>query len=136
MPKSSKLLEQFGIESDANFLASVKEPTLRRMKSFEALKRRYLRRTSDAFERLEIRRRIAETLVSIAAHEHPKILLRYLRRLERLGYSTPDRLVWACAIANHQRSHAGVRNELAKMLRRADRMLNRIGLLVCMCPNS
>lgn len=67
---------------------------------FKTLERRLLARSSSAFERREIRRRIAEALLtqSFANDCAWAVFKRALRRIQRLGYSSVDRRYHVAAI--------------------------------------
>lgn len=52
-----------------------------------------------ASEQLELRRRIAEDLLTAASEGPWRLFSPYLRRMERLGYSGLDRCLLACVLA-------------------------------------
>lgn len=82
-----------------------------KIQAYNQLERRLLREMCTAFEKRELRRRIAEDLL-MATHTGPwRRFSPYLRRLEKLGYSTMDRRLLACVLAAKaaKGSPAGVR---------------------------
>jgi hypothetical protein len=69
------------------------------IQAYKQLEKRLLRDEPTATEKRELRRRIAEDLV-MATREGPwRLFSPYLRRLEKLGYSTMDCRLFACVMA-------------------------------------
>ena len=71
-------------------------PFDRKVAAYENLKIKHLGKIESKTDRLEVRRRIAESLLAAAVGQPWHVFARYLRRLQRLGFSTPDRLVLTC----------------------------------------
>jgi hypothetical protein len=70
-----------------------------KIQAYKQLEKRLLKEEPTASEKRELRRRIAEDLV-VTTHEGPwRVFSPYLRRLEKLGYSTMDRRLLACVMA-------------------------------------
>jgi len=123
MSKRSGLLADFARASDRLLLVVADSTFADIQAAYESLKRDYLKLSKNPSERLEIRRRVAENLLRAAAREAPTVLLRHLERLERLGYSSVDGLVWACSVASRSGGDPEVRARLLRMMRRAERMM-------------
>jgi hypothetical protein len=74
-------------------------PIAEQVQAYKQAEKRILRETRTAFEEKEMRRRIAESLLRVTSSGPWKGFSPYLRRMERLGYSSMDcRLVvvaWA-----------------------------------------
>jgi hypothetical protein len=69
------------------------------IRAYNQLERRLLKEEPTASEKRELRRRIAEDLVMATSDGPWRLFSPYLRRLERLGYSTLDRHLFACVMA-------------------------------------
>ncbi len=69
------------------------------VQAYKQAEKRILRETRTAFERQEMRRRIAEWVLRAATFGPWKGFSPHLRRLERLGYSSMDSRMWVCAWA-------------------------------------
>jgi len=97
--------------------------------AYESLKRKYLGRVRSPSPRLEIRRRIAESLVASAVDQPWYVFARYLRRLQRLGFSTPDRLVLTCYdAARAVKGDTRAKDVAQRLITRAWRSLNASSL--------
>ena len=92
-------------------------PFPERLRLFEDIKAHHLREASVHSSRLEIRRRIAEDLVREAAHDQEwSVFLRYVRRLQRLGYSAPHVRVWLSAMVARVAVRQGIGIPMAKRM--------------------
>jgi hypothetical protein len=70
-----------------------------KIQAYKQLEKRLLKEERTAAGRLELRRRIAEDLI-MATRDGPwRLFSPFLRRLERLGYSTMDRRLLACVMS-------------------------------------
>ncbi len=74
-------------------------PIAEQVRAYKQAEKRILRETRTAFERQEMRRRIAEWVLRAATFGPWKGFSPHLRRLERLGYSSMDSRMWVCAWA-------------------------------------
>ncbi|HEY2029805.1 MAG TPA: hypothetical protein VGH20_11415 [Myxococcales bacterium] len=116
--KHESIGTSFARESDHLIRALVGVPFVEKVAAYESLKRKYLQRVSDKETRLEVRRRIAESLLMASISEPWPIRERYLRRLKRLGFTEPSQAVLACGWAS--------RNAAAKNDARAVRIIRRL----------
>ena len=92
--------------------------------AYEKLRRKHLGQVTAKAGRLEIRRRIAESLVEAAAGQPWHVFERYLKRLQRLGFTTPDRLVLACFYAaKAAKGDAKAKARVQRLIIRARRAL-------------
>jgi hypothetical protein len=97
--KARTVLDGLAADRDAAIVRSKEMPFPERLRLFEDIKAHHLREASVRSSRLEIRRRIAEDLVREAALDQEwSVFLRYVRRLQRLGYSAPHVRVWLAAM--------------------------------------
>jgi len=69
------------------------------IQAYEQLEKRLLKDEPTATEKRELRRRIAEDLIRVTREGPWRLFSPYLRRLEKLGYSTMDRRLFACVMA-------------------------------------
>ncbi|WP_331114036.1 hypothetical protein [Archangium sp.] len=69
------------------------------VQAYKQLEKRILKETRTAFERQEMRRRIAETLLMVTSAGPWRGFSPYLRRMERLGYSSMDCRLLVCSWA-------------------------------------
>jgi len=67
--------------------------------AYKQFERRRLKDVRTAFEKREALRRIAEDLVMVTSDGPWRSFSPYLRRLEKLGYSTMDRRLLACVMS-------------------------------------
>jgi hypothetical protein len=81
------------------------------IQAYKQLEKRILQETRTAFERREMQRRITETLLMVTSAGPWRGFSPYLRRMERLGYSSMDcRLLVCCWAAQAAKgSPVGVR---------------------------
>lgn len=86
-----------------------------KVQAYKQLEKRILKETRTAFEKLEMQRRITETLLMETRAGPWKGFSPYLRRMERLGYSSMDGRLLVCAWAAQasKGSQAGVRKAAA-----------------------
>ncbi len=90
---------RIGQERDRLFLSLRNASVAEKIQAYEQLEKRLLKEVRTAAEERELRRRIAEDLI-MATREGPwRLFSPYLRRLERLGYSTMDRRLLACVMS-------------------------------------
>lgn len=90
---------RWGQERDRLFLSLRNASIAEKIQAYKRFEKRRLEEAFTAFEEREARRRIAEDLV-VATSEGPwRVFSPYLRRLERLGYSTIDRRLLACVMS-------------------------------------
>jgi hypothetical protein len=75
--------------------ASVSE----KIQAYKRLEKRLLQEERTAVEKRELQRRIAEDLLMATRNGPWRLFSPYLRRLERLGYSTMDRRLLACVMS-------------------------------------
>jgi hypothetical protein len=90
--------------------------------AYKQLEKRILKETRTAFEKQEMRRRITEDLLSATSAGPWRGFSPYLRRMERLGYSSMDcRLLVCCWAAQATKgSHAG-RRKTAELIAEFER---------------
>jgi hypothetical protein len=117
--KATDWSRDLGVDRDRLYLELLNAPFDQKVAAYESLKRRYLGQVKSKRDRLEIRRRTAESLLLAAAGQPWHVFARYLRRLQRLGFSTPDRLVLTC----HETAMAARGNATAKAI--AQRLIAR-----------
>jgi hypothetical protein len=104
MPRKLTLDEQerslrWGRERARLFLALRDASVAEKIQAYKQFERRRLEEARTAWEQREVRRRVAEELI-LATSEGPwRQFSPYLRRLERLGYSTMDRRLLACVLS-------------------------------------
>ncbi|MGZ3458606.1 MAG: hypothetical protein ACXU86_08885, partial [Archangium sp.] len=86
-----------------------------KIQAYKQLEKRVLKETRTAFERREMQRRITETLLMVSSAGPWRAFSPYLRRMERLGYSSMDCRLLVCAWAAQasKGSPAGVRKTAA-----------------------
>lgn len=93
--------------------------------AYEDLKRKYLKQVRIEADRLEIRRRIAESLVTAAVGQPWIVFVRYLNRLGRLGFATPDILISTCYdVARAAQGDKKAKKTARRLMARAERALN------------
>jgi hypothetical protein len=90
---------RFGAERDRLFLSLRNASVPEKLQAYKQFEKRRLKDAHTAFEKREARRRIAEDLVMVTSDGPWRLFSPYLRRLERLGYSTMDRRLFACVMA-------------------------------------
>jgi hypothetical protein len=85
------------------------------VQAYKQLEKRILKETRTAFEKQEMRRRITEDLLRATSAGPWRGFSPYLRRMERLGYSSMDCRLLVCAWSAQavKRSPAGVRKTAA-----------------------
>ncbi len=90
-------------------------PIAEQVRAYKQAEKRILKETRTAFERQEMRRRIAESLLRSTSKGPWRGFSPYLRRMERLGYSSMDcrLLVLAWAAQATKGSPAGRRKTAA-----------------------
>jgi hypothetical protein len=99
MTESEERSLRVGQARDRLFLSLRNASVAERIQAYKQLEKRLLKDEPTATEKRELRRRIAEDLI-MATREGPwKLFSPYLRRLEKLGYSTMDRRLFACVMA-------------------------------------
>jgi hypothetical protein len=111
-------------ERDHLTLALRNAPISERIQAYRRFEKRTLNEARTAFEKLEMRRRATESML-MAAMEGPwKGFSPYLRRMERLGYSSMDcrMLVFAWA-ARATKSSAAGRRKTAALIAEFERRL-------------
>ncbi|HSP80683.1 MAG TPA: hypothetical protein VLQ93_19295 [Myxococcaceae bacterium] len=74
-------------------------PIFEQVHAFKQLEKRVLKETRTEFERREMRRRITEDLLRATSAGSWRGFSPYLRRMERLGYSSMDCRLLVCAWA-------------------------------------
>lgn len=86
-----------------------------KVQAYKQLEKRILKEASTAFEKQEMRRRITEDLLMATMAGSWRGFSPYLRRMERLGYSSMDCRLLVCAWAAQaaRGSVAGVRKTAA-----------------------
>jgi hypothetical protein len=88
-----------GQQRDRLFLSLRNASISEKIQAYKQFEKRLLKEERTASGRRELRRRIAEDLL-VAASDGPwRGFSPYLRRLERLGYSTMDRRLLACVMS-------------------------------------
>jgi hypothetical protein len=86
-------------ERERLFIALRNASVAEKLQAYKQFEKRRLKEVRTAFEKREARRRIAEDLI-VATSDGPwRLFSPYLRRLERLGYSTMDRRLLACVMS-------------------------------------
>ncbi len=116
----SALSIQFARDFDATRLQHLRERFAAQESALEDLKRRYLRMRLAPAERLEVRRRVAEGILFAATEEPWLVFRRYLRRLDRLGYSKPHILVMTAMLTSRRvPGSLGARKEANRLFRKA-----------------
>jgi hypothetical protein len=90
---------RWGRERDHLKLSLRDASVAEQIQAYKQFEKRRLKETCTAFERQEIRRRTAEDLVMATCEGPWRLFSPYLRRLEKLGYSTMDRRLFACVMA-------------------------------------
>lgn len=113
--ESEERFMRWAQERDHLALALRNAPIAERLQAYRRFEKRILREARTAFETLEMRRRVTESML-MATMEGPwKGFSPYLRRMERLGYSSMDcrMLVLAWAARATKGSAAGRRKTAA-----------------------
>jgi hypothetical protein len=102
---------RWGQERGRLFLALRNASIPEKVQAYKQLEKRLLREACSAAEARELRRRIAEDLLMATSAGPWRGFSPYLRRLERLGYSSMDRRLLVCVLAAQasKGSPAGVR---------------------------
>jgi hypothetical protein len=90
---------RWGQERDRTFLSVKRAPFEEKVSAYEALGRRLVKEARGPRERIEIQRRIAEDLLRVSRSASWRVFSQYLRRLERLGFTSLDRRLLACVLA-------------------------------------
>lgn len=90
---------RWGRERDRLFLSLRDASVAEKVRAYKQFERRRLKEARTAFEQREVKRRVAEDLVMAASDGPWRLFSPYLRRLERLGYSTMDRRLLACVLS-------------------------------------
>lgn len=127
--KAKTWSRDLGQERSILYRELLSAPFNEKVSAYESLKRKYLRRVRSPSHRLEIRRRIAESLVTSAVDQPWNVFARYLRRLQRLGFTTPDRLVLTCYnAAQAVKGDARAKDMAQRLITRAWRSLNALRL--------
>ena len=90
---------RIGQERGRLVLALRHASVVEKIQAYKRLERRLLKEVHTAAEAREVRRRIAEDLVTATSDGPWRLFSPYLRRLERLGYSTMDRRLLACVMS-------------------------------------
>jgi hypothetical protein len=124
LERSHALMGAFAAEVTRLMVDLRSSPFHEKVAAFERLKGDYLQKLKNPALQLEIRRRVAEALIREALKEPWAVLRTYLRRLTRLGYSSPDTAVWVgCTVARLKNKNAEARRFALTLLKRAERML-------------
>jgi hypothetical protein len=89
----------WGQERDRLALSLRDASVAEQIQAYKQFEKRRLKEAGTAFERREVRRRTAEALVMTTREGPWRLFSPYLRRLEKLGYSTMDRRLFACVMA-------------------------------------
>lgn len=79
------------------FLSIHRAPIAEQVRAYKQAEKRILKETRTAFEKQEMRRRIAESLLRVTSSGPWRGFSPYLRRMERLGYSSMDCRLLVCA---------------------------------------
>ncbi|REG37586.1 hypothetical protein ATI61_101572 [Archangium gephyra] len=98
-------------ERERLFVLLRNAPMAEKVRAYKLFERRRLKDVGTAFEKREARRRIAEDLVMVTSEGPWRLFSPYLRRLEKLGFSTMDGRLLACVMSAKasKGSVAGVR---------------------------
>ncbi|HEX5747234.1 MAG TPA: hypothetical protein VFZ09_13405 [Archangium sp.] len=104
MPRKLTKAEQerslrWGQERDRLFLSLRDASAAEKIRAYKQFERRRLKEAHSALEQREVRRRVAEDLIMATSDGPWRLFSPYLRRLERLGYSTMDRQLLACVLS-------------------------------------
>jgi hypothetical protein len=91
--------QRWGQERDRLFLSLRHASVAEKLQAYKQLEKRRLEEARTAFERREVRRRIAEDLLMATSDGPWRSFSPYLRRLERLGCSSMDRRLLACVLS-------------------------------------
>jgi hypothetical protein len=87
------------------------------VQAYKQLQKRILKETRTAFEKQEMRRRITETLLLVTSSGPWIGFSPYLRRMERLGYSSMDcRLLVCCWAAQATKGSTAGRRKTAELI--------------------
>jgi hypothetical protein len=90
--------------------------------AYKQLEKRILKETRTAFEIQEMRRRITETLLMVTSSGPWRGFSPYLRRMERLGYSSMDcRLLVCCWAAQATKGSPVGRRKTAELIAEFER---------------
>jgi hypothetical protein len=102
-------------ERDRLILALQKAAIPEKVQTYKQLEKRILKETRTAYEKQEMRRRITEDLLMATMTGPWRGFSPYLRRMERLGYSSMDCRLLVCSWAAQaaKRSPAGKRKTAA-----------------------
>jgi hypothetical protein len=102
-------------ERDRLILALQRASIPEKVQAYKQLERRILKETRTAYEKQEMRRRITEDLLMAAMAGPWRGFSPYLRRMERLGYSSMDCRLLVCSWAAQasKGSLAGMRKTAA-----------------------
>ena len=102
-------------ERDRLILALQKASISEKVQAYKQLEKQVLKETRTAYEKQEMRRRITEDLLMATMAGPWRGFSPYLRRMERLGYSSMDCRMLVCAWAAQatKGSIAGVRKTAA-----------------------
>ncbi len=102
-------------ERDQLTLSLLEASIPQKVQAYKRLEKRILKEARTAFEKLEMRRRITEDLLMATMAGPWRGFSPYLRRMERLGYSSMDCRLLVCAWSAQasKSSHAGVRKTAA-----------------------
>jgi hypothetical protein len=98
-PEEEERFMGWARELERLFLPLLNAPIPEQVQAYKQLEKRILRETRTAFERQEMRRRIAETLLMVTSAGPWRGFSPYLRRMERLGYSSMDCRLLVCSWA-------------------------------------
>jgi len=86
-------------EWDRLYLSLLRASVDAKIQAFKQLEKRFLKEMCTAAGRRQVQRRITETFLMETREGPWKLFSPYLRRLEKLGYSTMDRRLFACVMA-------------------------------------
>lgn len=109
-------------ELESLFLPLLNASIPEQIQAYKQLEKRILKETRTAFERQEMRRRITETLLMVSSFGPWKGFSPYLRRMERLGYSSMDcRLLVCCWAAQATKGSPVGRRKTAELIAEFER---------------
>jgi hypothetical protein len=113
--KAEERFMSWARERDRLILALQNASIAEKVQAYKNLEKRILKETRTAFEKLEMRRRITEDLLMATMTGPWKGFSPYLRRMERLGYSSMDCRLLVCSWAAQaaKGSPAGARKTAA-----------------------
>ncbi|HEX8822913.1 MAG TPA: hypothetical protein VF794_23500 [Archangium sp.] len=98
-PEQEERFMGWARELESLFLPLREASIPEQVQAYKQLEKRILKETRTAFERQEMRRRIAETLLMVTSAGPWRGFSPYLRRMERLGYSSMDCRLLVCSWA-------------------------------------